>query len=582
MKNAKVAIIALINVATVASIANPNSQFQLENGNIGSGNISTLATFSHSSPMLLNAVHHNPGEERWTTAFNDAQHLKDLGYNGQISKLEVQCGLTMDGFEDGIVPRQTAARRWMEQHAFEFRKNLDLAEKAGVPVYPWIDVLVVPKSLMEKYGGEMRGEDGELSILRPTTERVMRAQLAEFFATYPNAAGVTIRFGETYLHDTPYHCGGSPVHTPEEHARLMDILRDEVCVRRGKTVVYRMWDFHKFHTHPELYLAASDRVEPHERFFVSFKHNNYDYMRTYPMNFNLGRGRHRQIVEISINQGGCYGKNAHPYYIGKGMIDGWRDDVEGPWRNGTNAFKGLKDLNGVPLVAGFWLWTWGDGWCGPYFSNEFWMKLNETVLRRWMRTPERTEEEVFMEYARDDLGLGAEDAAKFRRLCLLSEDAVYYGQHSDVCELNPWWLRDDFITAVDLADVAKDGLLDALFEEKKSNLARWDEIVRLANEIKFANAEDRHFVRVSSEYGRCKYRVAEIALRIQGFLCSASRDAENARELLGEFDDAWAAWERLRAANPDCPTLYRYAYDDFTWSKPLFGESLEKLRKMIN
>ena len=74
--------------------------------------------------MLLNAVHHNPGEERWTTAFNDAQHLKDLGYNGQISKLEVQCGLTMDGFEDGIVPRQTAARRWMEQHAFEFRKNL--------------------------------------------------------------------------------------------------------------------------------------------------------------------------------------------------------------------------------------------------------------------------------------------------------------------------------------------------------------------------------------------------------------------------------------------------------------------------
>ena len=50
-KYANVVLVALYNVATVASVANSNSQFQLDTGNIGAGNISTLATFSCSSPI---------------------------------------------------------------------------------------------------------------------------------------------------------------------------------------------------------------------------------------------------------------------------------------------------------------------------------------------------------------------------------------------------------------------------------------------------------------------------------------------------------------------------------------------------
>ena len=552
--------------------------------------LTSAACARTDGPMLFNMVHHNPGEERWVTDFTEPHHLKKLGYTGQILAYGAQCGLTFDDFEENVVSRHSTERAWIEHHAFECRKYFDKARKVDLSEYPWIDVLVVPKSLMAKYGDEMKGTDGKLSILKPMTERIVRAQLAEFFKLYPSIEGITIRFGETYLHDTPFHVGGSPVHTPDEHARLMNILRDEVCVKRGKTVIYRLWDFAQFHTKPELYLPAANQVEPHEKFLVAFKHCNFDFMRTYPMNANIGLGKHGQIIELSLNQGGCYGKNAYPYYLGKGLIDGFRDDVEGPWRHGKRDIKGLKDIKDWPIIKGYWLWNWGDGWKGPYFSNEFWMRLNETVLRRWVLnqgiqdtghgTEKRDEESIFMEYAKGDLGLGEEDAAKFRKLCLLSEDAGYYGYHSDVGKIDDWWLRDNYFRAVKLDGFVKAGTLEALYKEKRDNLARWDEIVKLADEIKFPNEEDGHFVRVSSRYGMYKHKIAEIIIRAQGFLATHETDKAKAASHVKEFEDTWSAWEKLRRENPDCPTLYEYESFEFNYSEPLFGRSLKKLKDM--
>lgn len=66
-------------------------------------------------------------------------------------------------------------------------------------------------------------------------------------------------------------------------------------------------------------------VQVHPNLYISIKHVNYDFNRGYPFNKTIGIGEHNQIVEVSINQAGCYGKNAHPYYIGKGVIEGWND-----------------------------------------------------------------------------------------------------------------------------------------------------------------------------------------------------------------------------------------------------------------
>ena len=128
--------------------------------------------------------------------------------------------------------------------------------------------------------------------------------------------------------------------------------------------------------------------------YFSIKHTNADFLRGYPFNQTIGIGKHQQIVEISTNQAGCYGKNSHPYYIGKGIIENWSEMTEK---------KGIQDLYDNPLIKGFWIWTWGDSWQGPYFGNELWVNLNEFVLRSFVLNPSQSEEEIFYDYALNHL-----------------------------------------------------------------------------------------------------------------------------------------------------------------------------------
>ena len=108
-------------------------------------------------------------------------------------------------------------------------------------LYPPIDVLVLPKSVLAKYGNEIRDARGRLSIVKSRKEELFRAQLAEMFdVRYPDLAGITVRFGEPYLHDAPHHEGGFPVHSAAEHIKLMQILREEVSVKRNHWVISRI------------------------------------------------------------------------------------------------------------------------------------------------------------------------------------------------------------------------------------------------------------------------------------------------------------------------------------------------------
>ncbi len=48
-----------------------------------------------------------------------------------------------------------------------------------MPLYPFTDVLVLPKSVMDKYGEEMK-KDGRLSILREKTQEILRAKSPKY------------------------------------------------------------------------------------------------------------------------------------------------------------------------------------------------------------------------------------------------------------------------------------------------------------------------------------------------------------------------------------------------------------------
>ncbi len=525
-------------------------------------------------PVLLNMVHHNPGEPKFKTQYTEPAFLKEKGYTGQVPKIEIQCALTYDRWKNKIIPQRTDEHLWIERHAAEVEMLINNAEKSGMPLYPFTDLLVIPETIMEKYGDEMK-VNGHLSIRKAKTQEILRAQIDEIFWRFPKIAGLTIRFGETYLHDTPYHVGTRPVETPEDHIILINLLREEVCVKRNKKLFYRTWDFGLFHTQPDFYLKATNGVEPHPNLFFSIKHVNYDFNRGYPFNKTIGIGKHQQIVEISTNQAGCYGKNSHPYYIGKGIIENWSEMTEK---------KGIRDLYSDPKIKGFWIWTWGDSWEGPYFGNELWVNLNEYILRSFIQNPEQEEKDIFYDYALQHLKLSHKDADKLRELCLLSTDAVYYGQESKYFEApNTWWVRDHYLTSISLKGIVEKNLQEEVIAEKEEHIKSWYKMEQLASEIKLNDPDDQKFLLVSTIYGRIKYEIIEQIWRIQIILAEYETgkkiDKEYAQKCMDTYALKWEEWTWLKTENPSCPTLcidYRAVH-----CGPPFQTSLIKLKNLI-
>lgn len=505
--------------------------------------------------FVLDMVHDNPGEAPFVTKFKDTALLKSWGYTGQIPKLFLQCAITYDGFDADLLPLGSKERAWSEKTAAEIDSRLHDAQVNNMPLYPFTDVLVVPKALLAKYGNEMR-DGGRLSILKPLTQRVMREQINEIFDRFPGLGGITIRFGETYLQDTPFHAGGSPVSSAEEHQVLIALLREEVCVKRNKILFYRTWALGtgntNIHIHKDFYLKVTDAIEPHPNMVFSIKHTNADFLRAVPFNETLGFGKHPQLVEVSTMQAGIYGKNAHPYYIGQGVIDGWEEMGEGK--------KGLKDLVGLPQFAGVWTWTRGDGWAGPYISNEFWVNLNAWVISHFGQEPSKTEPELFDEYARTQLKLDKASTAKLRELCLLATSATFHGQQSSLFSANPWWCRDEYLTAVNLDVVVEKGIVGPVLEEKAKAVADWTRVEGLSREIRLTNPADQEFLQVSSTYGRIKIAVMEQIWIMQILSASAHKngimDTTAMKTALESYDALWREWRQLKENYACCPTLY--------------------------
>ncbi len=527
--------------------------------------------------MLLNLVHHNPGEPLFTSRFTQPTYLKELGYKTQVIKREIQCGVTYDKHPEYAVPYESAEREWIERHAASLKVQMKQIKDAGLQNIPFTDMLVLPQSLMNKYKKEITNEYGHITISKQRTQDILKAQIEELFWRFPELDGLIIRHGETYLHDTPMHVGGSPARSPEEHAIFINILREELCVKRGKTLIYRTWDFSNLHTLPSVYNAAMSQVEPHDNLYISIKHTTRDFYRGQPFNPNIGVGNLQQIVEVSTNQAGCYGKCAHPYYIGRGVIDGW---CEMP----ADQKKGLRDLYANKNVRGFWTWTWGDGWGGPYFDNELWIKLNEYVIRTFTLTPERSEEEIFNEYASKVLKLSKQDVKRFRELNLLSEEAAYYGQSTKLFPHFIWHSRDQYFGCLHLENAVKKGVVDEALREKHENLKRWYRIEELAREIKLSDPYDQEFMEVSTTYGRIKYELYEqmwimemmIAERVVN---GTPIDRERAAAAISAYDNKFAEWRKLKSDHVCCPTLYI----DYrvTHTAVTFRENLDMLRKYV-
>lgn len=536
---------------------------------------------------VLDMVHNNPGEEATASIYNNPDFVKSRGYNGMVPQWYINCAITYDNFEEGILPEGSEERNWVENQAASIDEKMEACDAAGIDVYAFTDMFVAPKSLWEKYGSEMGVQETNLhgyggsvkNVRKPNIqfkliEKLVKLQIEGIFQRFPSLDGLVIRFGETYLHDTPFHMGGNPLRQGEEgikdHVKLLKILREEICVKRNKKLFYRTWDFGWFHTEPAIYEAITNQIAPHENLVFSIKHTKGDFLRTFPFNPTLGIGKHPQIVEVQC-QREYEGKGAHPNYIAEAVINGFEEYA------GMDGLNSLNDLKGNPNFKGVWTWSRGGGWKGPYIKNELWSDLNAFVLSEWAKDTTLDEAEIFTKYT-DILKLNEQDASAFREIALLSNRGVFYGRSSMITDINPWWIRDQFmggLTAPEFNDqtdeawgktnkeffeIVEKGLVDEILEEKAQAIGYWNTIEKLAASITSGDKELREYIGVSSTYGRIKYEIIQQAwiVMLKGLEGekSGNYDTDVILTASKKYNRLWEEFKLLEEENEQCASIY--------------------------
>ena len=571
----------------------------------------SVAAQPNRLPYILDMVHNNPGEPATVSKYNDPVFLRKSGFNGMVPQWHVQCALTYDAFDEGIIPEGSKEREWILNKRKEVSGKLSEAKKKGMAVYAFTDVMVLPTLLLEKYKDRLVRPDerrasfdvihGRMApdINQPLTEAVMRAQIDEIFALFPELDGLVVRFGETYLYDTPYHSGGSPVRDRgeagiEAHVKFINLLRECVCEKHGKQLFYRTWGMDAFHTSTDMFRQITDRVKPHSNLVFSIKYTEGDFHRLVRFNRTIGAGKHPFIVEFQGQPEYC-GKGAHPVYVFGGMLRGFEENErwlpEGP--------QGMAEWVGDDRFRGIWTWSRGGGWRGPYISDELWCDVNTQAAAIWSRDTSLTEEEV-LAAAASRVGVKRTSVPDFIRLLKLAEKGVVMGQYSLIgpgrSGFNIWWSRDQYFSGEKslsgfMTYVVKGDMQRRLLEEKREAGEIWAEIERLAGGIRMKDKSREEFLRVSAVYGRIKHGIAALAQEL--FLCgkeyelSGVLDKTAVRNILSSYDELWDEWNELKK-RPDCPTLYEPFAFSLTGEEGVSGvrsgslaETVDKYRSLV-
>ncbi len=532
-------------------------------GVVISGESPPLPPPPETFPFVFDMVHHNPGEATYQSQFNDPAYTRSQGFNGKVFYLfdSAHLAVNWDAFDTPdkvILPAGSADRAWVDAKRADITAKYDAAKAAGLQVYAMSDLILFPKRLVSLYGlSTTMGNVGNAD-----TELWLRRNLNLMFTQFPQLDGIFVRIGETYLQDAPYHQGKIDNKTSASLTiiPLMNILRDEVCVKLNKKIFFRTWM--SFDTDLATFLAVSQGVEPHPNLIWSVKHCEGDFHRGNPYSKVLGQGRHPFIVEVQCARE-YEGKGAYPNYIANGVIEGFEEHSADP----TQSLRHLSQAS--PLMRGVWTWSRGGGWRGPYIRNELWCRLNAWVMAQWALNPAATEEALFQQFAAGPLGLPASQVADFRRLALLSAKAAWRWKRGTRNALTSGWSRDQYYTYPTLP-TSSDSIANLLADHDDA-ISEFAEIVAIANRLSPQDPADREFMRTSSLYG---LRLLEVLRTVKRLKAAEGNDPVQLKFWLDRHDEAWAAYEALSPAYPDTiSTLYtRNAWQTWGGENPAVAE----------
>ena len=504
------------------------------------------------SKLILDMVHHNPGEARYVSKYQDPAVLAEMGFNGKVFFLfdSPSLAINWESVDPRIFPPGSEGRQWVDEKAASLREEFQKCRTAGVQAYAMGDLVLFPKTLIERFGIEETFGDP----LHPKTDELLRSMVDQIFTEFPDFAGFVVRIGETYLEDAPHHRGSILNKTDADKTiiPLIQLLREEICVKRGKTLLFRSWV--SFDCDLEKYKKISAAIEPHPKLMIGVKHCEGDFHRANEFSKVIGEGRHPQVIEVQCARE-YEGKGAYPNYIAHGVIEGFEEHAFMP----ASKIRSLRDFveRKPELFAGVWTWSRGGGWEGPFIGNELWCDVNAWVMAQWAGNPAESEESILHRYAVNRLGLAEDQSPLFHRLCLASAEAVVRGRNSTHGDMNPWWTRD---AGIAWPATPKDPTARVRnLAQKDEAITLWKEIVDLSHRIVWPDEETRKFAIASAEYGLRLFGIYRAIVFLSDVEARGDRSA--LPHLLETYDAAWAHYNKLPAEYPEAGTLYTQAHD---------------------
>ncbi|MFI4859223.1 MAG: hypothetical protein ACIAXF_00940 [Phycisphaerales bacterium JB063] len=430
--------------------------------------------------LKLASLIQNPGEPSTTSRYNDPSALQAMGYNGLV--LYATTALSGVSQLNDITDREL--RGWVQKATDQAQRDIANAREAGLDTYLFYDVLALTTDTVERNPEAYCCTTGGHRVLCPASDPALAQSMEALDAmlrTFPEAAGIVLRFGDTDARRLP-HLVGNDIYSPhcascsqlgraDRVVRVIERAYDTVVARRNKRLIARAWNVRPggFHDSADLAQRIAARLPgdaSDDRLVLSFKFSHSDFWRYQRWNPSSLVCDGRPII---------YELQCQREYEGKGAVPNWQvplwrdglvevdevehmpavDEVDQAVESKLPRVAGLAGAKELVNFAGVMAWVRGGGWGGPFISDETWIDANAYAAPRLAEDPSAPLETLALDWVRDRLGLDEHLAPHVAQVLLHSADAArrafYMGPYA-MTKGSPWhpaadWLSDDLLDA---------------------------------------------------------------------------------------------------------------------------------------
>lgn len=147
----------------------------------------TLQSYSQNvNKLILDMVHHNPGETFTVSVFNDPAVLNDYGFSGQVINefKPPHCAITYSEVSKDIFPEGSEERKWVDALALRINKQIDEIHAKGLKAYYFMDIILFPKRLVDMYKEKMCTTDGKVDWDKPLTKELHRVMIKNYSSVF--------------------------------------------------------------------------------------------------------------------------------------------------------------------------------------------------------------------------------------------------------------------------------------------------------------------------------------------------------------------------------------------------------------